>query len=479
MFARSRWERLVAQIVPLLTGWTASAAESAESTVVDRLTLWERFLVHRPREQRQMTFSVALRNRSVIPRTYAPLALSTILTQIVACRGQWENQPLDVEVGCCRRPVLLDPRDQVRTQIGVAVIDDQGCTRYCKIDPAALTRLSDSDQILSLQARLARATQEPHRVSIVVDERPQLAECFNGTYAEFPGAWLRVAPDAVTGGLLMTADHLVLDGALFQDLLLRTAVHCCTTGAAAPFTVPHSPGVPVRHSRHISFPRTQTLCATLRQVISSLELQGMRLSQGHENILLATIPTQSGNEPSLYAHHRRRILPLLLNLQNLDCCDDMRQRIAQLNERGTHSLSAVLWERLYSGQLPDWVIHYFEKLALRIPLQRTARYLSGSALLSCLPPASVPGLCASEISHLAAHTMTPPAGGPTITMMQVPDRQSAQPHVYLTVTGSGRWNHPGRLERLQQSIAEQLSLEPTGHILPPPVQSPTRIKQPA
>lgn len=48
-------------------------------------------------------------------------------------------------------------------------------------------------------------------------------ELFGGSYVEFPGAWLRVAPDRSTGGIVATADHLVLDSALFQHLLIKLA----------------------------------------------------------------------------------------------------------------------------------------------------------------------------------------------------------------------------------------------------------------
>ncbi|MEZ5942569.1 MAG: hypothetical protein R3C18_14335 [Planctomycetaceae bacterium] len=455
LFARSGWESLCAQIVPLLTGWAAGANKHNESTVVDQLTLWERFLVHRSRVQRPMTFAVALRNKFVNPQTYIFRALTTILTQVIDSQGIWENQPLDVEVGRSRRLELLDPRNSILDNFGVAIVDAQNRIRYCSIDLGLMKSLSSAARIEAVTEQLALASPQPRCVSVVLDETPQHANRFVGTYSELPGAWLRVAPDAATGGLIMTADHLVLDGGLFQDLLLRTVLSCSSVGNALVTNQSNPETKGVSHARHVSFLRAESLCTTLRQVVSSLESMGIALSQGRENLLLATIPNASDEGATSVVHRCRRILPQLLSLEDLGSCDDLRLRIRKLRTRGTQALGEILWERLYSGQMPHWVIQYFEHFALRIPFQRTARYLTGSALLSCLPPATAPGICASEIAHLSARTVNPPGGGPTVTLMQVPHQATGEYQAYLTLSGSDAWNCPGRLGKLGHAIVEQ------------------------
>jgi hypothetical protein len=188
-------------------------------------------------------------------------------------------------------------------------------------------------------------------------------------------------------------------------------------------------------------------------IVTTLEESGIQFNKGRDTILLTTIP-QTGPDGNHEIHrHRRRILPLIMSLQGVQDCGELRRRVQQLNTDGWRSLGAQVWNRIYSGNVPAWLVTYFERISCRVPFQRTARVLSGAALVSFLPKVTIHGFCASSISHLSCKTIGPMIGGPTITVMQVHDNVVGRTAAFITISGSGRWNNVSRLNTFRNALA--------------------------
>ena len=450
LFKNSRWETFLAGLVPYVAGCFPGKL-SARSSVVESLTLWEQFLIRRCGRARQMTFSVAFREHSVDPHSYLPHALTALLGQFIEYRVGWQNQPLEVEVAAHRG--VVDPRKRVTGEIGVVLVSSSGSVQTCGFDLNEMAGLAEGQRREYVDRQLSFASSRSRPVSIVCDLTSRRKADVAGTFSKFPGAWLRMAPHAESGGIIMSADHLVLDGHLFQNLLLRTAAASRSQRTSSPVAcrselclLPLEPPGP--------------LCELIADIVLSLDDCGLRLRSGKDSLLLVTIP-QTGPEANPQIEtYCRRILPLLADMTAMQGAACVRERIRALNQNGWQSLGAHVWNQLYSGALPCWLIRYFECIAPRIPFQNASQYLAGGALLSCLPKVSLPGICASDIALLAAETIPPACSGPALTVMQVPNQQTGQMAAHITLGGSGRWKSRDTLERLKQTIAKRISAQP-------------------
>ena len=460
-FETSRWERLVAWTVPMLTKIFRVRRSPEASTVVSQLTLWERFLTHRPRCARRMTFAVAVRDRPVSADTFGSTALTALLRIMTEQDAVWENQPLNVVVteGC--RTQTLDPRKSTGNMFSVAFENDAGDYKTCRLDLIIAAGLSIADLAAYVLKQQSAAQRSTEQVSVVIDRAAVDPETFGGSFAKFPGAWLRLAPDKSTGGFVATADHLVLDGAMCQNLLISIAQACAenSTGMAASHTGNTAPPENIEAISTLFLREVESLSELLMHIVTTLETSGIQLKKGHDTILLTTIPQAGPDVNQEIQKHRRRIQPLIMSLQGVQDSGELRRRVQQLNTDGWRSLGAQVWNHIYSGNVPAWLVTYFERFSYRVPLQRTARILSGGALVSFLPPVKTPGFCASSISHLSCRTIGPMIGGPTITVMQVHDDIVGRTAAFITISGSGRWNNAQKLNAFRNALAGRVSCD--------------------
>jgi hypothetical protein len=148
---------------------------------------------------------------------------------------------------------------------------------------------------------------------------------------------------------------------------------------------------------------------------------------------------------------------VILSVEGVNDSRELRNRIQKLNIDGWRSAGAVVWNYIYRGNLPQWLIRYFECLSHKLPFQRTARVLSGGALVSCLPPVANQDFCASDVSHLSSRTIGTTIGGPTITVMQA--RNCVNKHItaFITLSGTGSWNNAARLNAFRDMLADKFS----------------------
>ena len=150
-----------------------------------------------------------------------------------------------------------DPRKSVNDDFAVAVQQPDGSFKTCHLDLTVAADLSNVELDHYVQRQLAEAKPSVDAVSAVIDCSAVDPDHFGGGYAELPGAWLRLAMDKSTGGLVATADHLVLDGALFQSILFHIARaawdHSSQTPTSqTPLSLPQSVRV---HLPHFDFHR--------------------------------------------------------------------------------------------------------------------------------------------------------------------------------------------------------------------------------
>ena len=459
LFKSSRWERLAAWTVPMFTKMFRVRRSPEASTVVSRLTLWERFLSHQPRRARRMTFAVAIRDRPVAEDTFGTTALMAFIRIMTEHETVWENQPLNVVVGEGCRTQTLDPRKSTGEMFSVAVQNAAGVYRTCRFNLTMAVGMSDDDLAGYVQKQSSAAEPSTEPVSVVIDRAAADPETFGGSFAEFPGAWLRLAPDKSTGGFVATADHLVLDGALMQSLLIAIAKASTenSTGTAALLSKSTEQDASCETFSTLRLNDVASLSVLLMHIVTTLEESGIEFETGRDTILLTTIP-QTGPDVNQEIHpHRRRILPLIMSLQGVQDCGELRRRVQQLNTDGWRSIGAQVWNHIYSGNVPAWLVTYFERISRRVPFQQAARALSGGALVSFLPPVTMPGFWASSISHLSCRTIGTVIGSPTITVMQVRDNAVGRTAAFITISGSGRWNDARKLDAFRNALACRIS----------------------
>jgi len=459
LFKRSRWERLSACSVLLLAGLFLGKRRPEASSVVNRMTLWERFLTNRCRRSRQMTIGVGFNQGALREESFIPKALAA-LTRIMTDRTKrWENQPLNVVVTSACRMRSQDPRKSVNDNFAVAVQQRDGSFQTCHLNLAVAADLSNDELDQYVQRQLAEAKPSVDAVSAVIDCYAVDPDHFGGGYAELPGAWLRLAMDKTTGGLVATADHLVLDGALFQSILFHIAR--ATLGSQTSKTDVSDTTFPAAVGASsfatLRLPQMKSNSDIMKHIIGTLEESGLRLHQGLDTILLTTIQQSGseGNEP--IEKHQRRVLPLILGMEDKPGDDEIRRRVQKLNSDGSHSVGAFVWNWIYGEYAPKWLVFYFERIAHRIPFQHTARVLSGGAVVSFLPPADGSQICASEVSHLSCRTIGTTIGGPTIAVMQVRNDAECRSEAFITISGSGDWNDSGKINTFRNALAEKLS----------------------
>ncbi len=463
LFRNSRWERFVAWSIPLLTTLCRMRRTPTPSTVVSRLTLWEQFLTHRCRYARRMTIAVGLREYSVTEADFVASAIIELVRIVVEHNAQWENQPLNVVVTDACRTRMQDPRNSTGQIFPVAFADEAGSFRTCELNLATVAQLPESEQAAYVLEQINAAQASKNPVCAVIDKSAVNPELFGGSYVEFPGAWLRIAPDQSTGGIIATADHLVLDGALFQHMLIKLAqatTGSCTQTKVSPASLQKNKAMASGMSdpfATIQLENIQSLSDVVIQIIAALESSGLRLRDGKDTVLLTTIP-QSGPEADVAIQkHRRRILPVVMSVEDVNDSRELRKRIQKLNNDGWCSASAIVWNYIYRGNLPHWLINYFECLSHKLPFQRTARVLSGAALVSCVPPVARQDFCASEVSHLSSRTIGTTIGGPTITIMQVINRVNDLATAFITVSGTGCWNDAEKICSFRDQLANRFS----------------------
>lgn len=448
------------------------------SSVVPRMTLWEQFLTHRCRYARRMTLAIGLRGQSVAAESFVAAAIVELIRIVTRHNAQWENQPLNVVMTEACRTHIQDPRVSTGAVFPIAFADESGVFRKCEVNLTTASQLNESKLTDYVVACMNEAPLSKNSVCAVIDQAAADPEIVGGSYIEFPGAWLRVTPDQSTGGIIATADHLVLDGALFQHVLIKLAqatARTSTLTAVPPKLLQENATLPSR--KHDPFATLQvenitSLSEVLMQIIAALESSGMRLRDGRDTVLLTTIPNGGPELDVTIPKHRRRILPVILSMEGINDSRELRNRIQRLNTDGWRSAGAVVWNYIYRGNLPHWLIRYFECLSHKLPFQRTARVLSGGALVSCLPPVASQDFCASDVSHLSSRTIGTTIGGPTITVMQA--RHCANEHItaFITISGTGSWNNAARLNAFRDMLAEKFSRREQQHINP---QQPTDI----
>ena len=258
---------------------------------------------------------------------------------------------------------------------------------------------------------------------------------------------------------MATADHLVLDGALMQSLLIAIAKASTenSTGTAALLSKSTEQDASCETFSTLRLNDVASLSVLLMHIVTTLEESGIEFETGRDTILLTTIP-QTGPDVNQEIHpHRRRILPLIMSLQGVQDCGELRRRVQQLNTDGWRSIGAQVWNHIYSGNVPAWLVTYFERISRRVPFQQAARALSGGALVSFLPPVTMPGFWASSISHLSCRTIGTVIGSPTITVMQVRDNAVGRTAAFITISGSGRWNDARKLDAFRNALACRIS----------------------
>ena len=468
LFKRSRRERLAACCVLLLAGLFLGKRRPEASSVVHRLTLWERFLTNRCRRSRQMTFAVSLNQGALPEESFIPKALAALMRIMTDRSKRWENQPLNVVVTSACRMQSQDPRKSVNDNFAVAVQQTVGSFKTCHLDLTVAADLSNVELDHYVQRQLAAAKPSADAVSAVIDCSAVDPDHFGGGYAEFPGAWLRLAMDKSTGGLIATADHLVLDGALFQSILFHIARAALGSQSSntdvSDATLPAAVGA--SSFATIRLPQMKSNSDIMQHIVGTLEESGLRLQQGLDTILLTTIQQSGSEEYKQIDKHQRRVLPLILGMENKPGDDEIRRRVQKLNSDGTNSVGAIVWNWIYGGYAPKLLVLYFERIAHRIPFQHTARVLSGGAVVSFLPPADAAQICASEVSHLSCRTIGTTIGGPTIAVMQVRNDAECRSEAFITISGSGDWNNSGKINTFRNVLAEKLSSKPVEQLEP-------------
>jgi hypothetical protein len=406
-----------------------------------------------------MTFAVGLTRGGIPEESFVPKALAA-LTRIMADQSKrWENQPLNVVVTSACRMRSQDPRESVKDNVAVAVQQRDASFKTCRLNLAFAADLSNVELDQYVQRQLAEAKPSVDAVSVVIDCSAVDPDHFGGGYAELPGAWLRMAMDKSTGGLVATADHLVLDGALFQSILfnIAKAVNSSQASTANVSGITFPIAVGAKSFATLRLPGMKSNSEIMKHIVDTLEESGLRLQEGLDTILLTTIqPSGSESDAQIEKHHRR-VLPLIVGMEDRPGNEEIRRRVQKLNSEGSSSVGAFVWNWIYGGYVPIWLLIYFERVAHRVPFQRTARVLCGGAVVSFLPPADASQICASEVSHLSCRTIGTTIGGPTITVMQARNSAESQSEAFITISGSGRWNNSQKLNVIRNLLAEKLS----------------------
>ena len=462
LFKNSFIERFAANLIYPFSSFLAFRKPPVASQVVDSLTLWEKYLAHRSRANRRMTFSVSFKGASIPAKTYLVNALCGFYRLLLNEFQAWHHQPLNVVVSEEPRSRILDPRRFLqRNEFRVGIVDAQRQLRIVSLD---LHFSAESPEKLRsyVAEQVAKAAPAQESVSVVFDEEPRHFDEISGTYAEFPGAWLRMAPDRETGGLLSTVDHLVLDGSLHQLILLRTAAAAAVRDAnsAGPR---QKPAPKEEHVISFEIPHTGSMSELILKIGDSLEEQGIRIRKGHETTLLTTIPQGGPEFVSEVPRNRARILPVLLQLRKTNTPAEVRAHIGTLNSHGWLNPLAYAIDRIYCGTTCPMMIHYFERLSMLFPFQSAARFLVGSALLSFIPPLQHLDLMTEsgellEIEQLASTTLRSPHGMPAILIQQLTGDEKTPARMFVSFSGSRHWDCPRRLLSLANSLRTRVGL---------------------
>ncbi len=457
LFNGSFIERCLAMLVRPLTRLFSFRHPPVVSHAVAALTLWERLLCHQSRVARQMTFAASYHGYTCHHEDFACQAITALSKYILESETQWQNQPLLVEVNECCRTRQLDPRHPTAGLFRIAIVT-AGNTHVCELDMQYAAQLTALELTTYVERQVATAQPSNQLVSAIIDTEPRPPQQMAGSYVARPGAWLRIAPNALQGGLLVTADHLVLDGAMFQDLLFAVLRGSSVEREQrAEETAPAFETAQTAPISILQLGELDSICELVRQIAGTLQEFGLELDAGNDAVLLVTIPQAGPSLDESVAKHRRRVLPLLFNLAATDDAEAIRTKIVQLNETGWNSLSAQVWSQIYAGNVWNALVQYFQLIAPYVPLQRTSKYLAGSALLTFLPPVKVPEHEAANLQNVSVRTMNPMCGGPTIAVSQVRSLPAGQAKIFITISGSRHWNRLDRLTDFRDALARRLS----------------------
>ena len=336
--------------------------------------------------------------------------------------------------------------------------------------------------------RLGRDPAQSHGFkAVVLNSSATHPDDVEGSYCQLTGAWLRLSPDLQTGGLVASADHLIMDGALFQQLLLSVSRQACV--ALNSSRAGQSSGVRPVAERPMKSPvatlrvsQLGSVCELLHQLTSTLQEFGIELHADRDTVLLTALPQAGPDANPNVPKERRRVTVMLLDVASDDGPDQLRRKIAKLNETAWQSACVQLWQSIYRGNVWHPVVRYFESIAPWVPFQRTSRYLSGGSLLTFLPPLTVEPSEAESMEHLSVRTLTPLMGGPTIAVSQARCAVTGQATAFITVLGSGKWNRAERLQAFRDALA--LGLHAAGQITsaldaPATQEFPTPNRRPA
>lgn len=453
LFQKSTWERWVALIIFPLTRLFSFRVAPVHSRVVPLLTLWERFLCHQQRRIRQMTFAVSFQDLRCQHDDFVGRATVSLCRFIHASAQGWENQPLLILIEDCRRARRLDPRVSAGNCLRVAIARERGDDVVFTLDMPHAAGLSEGELHDYVAGRIAAARPSLEPVSVIVNEHSASFEELQGEYAARTGAWLRIAADRDTGGLVASADHLVLDGAMFQQLLFTVARE---TSIPTKHEPPASSLVEARTVADLQLDESFSICELLYHMTNTLQDAGLNLHSGRESVLLATIPRSRRLQDASVPHAHHRPLPLLLTVEATDGPEQLRAKIGELNEYGWQSIGAYTWSMVYRGCVCAWVIRYLERISPFVPFQSASRYLVGGALLTVLPPVYVAGEEAARIRGVSVRTLSPLCGGPTIAVSQVRDPLLATPRYFISISGSRQWDRPERLRAIRDALALRL-----------------------
>ena len=91
----------------------------------------------------------------------------------------------------------------------------------------------------------------------------------------------------------------------------------------------------------------------MQHIVGTLEESGLRLQQGLDTILLTTIQPSGSEVIKQIDKHHRRVLPLIVGMENKPGDDEIRRRVQKLNSEGTNSVGAFVWNWIYGGYAPN------------------------------------------------------------------------------------------------------------------------------
>ncbi|MEZ6058217.1 MAG: hypothetical protein R3C01_16080 [Planctomycetaceae bacterium] len=463
-----------------------------ESEVVERLSPWERYLCHLPRNHRCMNTMLLTPTLQVTGEEPLARIIAAVTREVARTfHGDHllQNQPLDVLLDLSSRRRVLDPRVSLNGQIVLGIRRADGEVERLTIDlnhpilhaaleqPAASTATdtpsvteSWTQEIERLLATLISPDDQSGTgqrnttpMSIIIDRAPVDASQFSASLSSFPGAWLRISPLPSSQGFQIAGDHLVLDGAFCNHLalsILRSLPLADTISInAGRSTIPTSSQLPVLMLEIESLQRLTPLLMCLSQTLDAF---GFRTQSGDDVVMLTTVPRQGPHVDADIPAAGHRILPVLLRFDQLHHEEDLRERIESLNQHGWCSAMPTYMNEVYSPHISPLLRLYSRYISPRLPfLGHTTRQLSGTSLITVPPPLTVSSAAYDRLNAITADTVRPMLGGPVFHVNQVVDYESGRRKAFVSLSGSGPFNTLPRLTAMRDHLRHLLEANPS------------------